>query len=221
VTIYVEESTVKLSRLPITSYYNKRLHQFEYREGAELAVKAVFELLNGVINVPMLMLIGVSGLGKSHLAIGAGWYWMTKGGRCIYYQVEDMLDDIRRGYSFEQSYQLGGRHPDSYSVIMSRLEKVGLLIMDDLGAHNETDFAYAKLDQIVCYRYDNNLPTIITTNKSVKEDLSRRIVDRCKDGRIVVMRGESYRGTKRNLVSYNIYDFLNRALKEKKNAVKV
>jgi DNA replication protein DnaC len=170
------------------------LHQFEYRKGTEVGVQAVYRLLKNKVNIPMLMLIGVPGLGKSHLAIGAGWYWMVRGGHCIYYQVEDMLDAIRKGYSFEERFPQGIRHPDSYSSIMSRLEKIELLLLDDLGSHNKTDFAYTKLDQIICYRYDNKLATVITTN-DIKA-ISKRIVDRCRDGEIVLMTGESYRGHK-------------------------
>lgn len=192
---HISEEMIKYSRLPEQSYSDKRLWQFEYNTGTEKGVQTIYSLIHDKLKVPMVLLIGVAGLGKSHLAMGAGWYFMVRGCRCIYYQVEDMMDAIRKGFSLEQKYpQSGGENPNSYSMLMARLERVDLLILDDLGSHNETELACTKLDQIVCYRYDHRLATIITANTIT--GLSQRILDRCKEGAVVVMTGSSYRGKK-------------------------
>ena len=52
-----------------------------------------------------------------------------------------------------------------------------MLILDDLGAHQYTEWARGKLFTILNYRINHNLPTVITTNLSV-EDVGEAIGDR-------------------------------------------
>jgi DNA replication protein DnaC len=51
-----------------------------------------------------------------------------------------------------------------------------------------------KLDQIVNYRYTYRLPTLITSNTL---DLSPRIVSRCREGVVVILKGPDYRAQKK------------------------
>lgn len=55
------------------------------------------------------------------------------------------------------------------SVLLSRLNKAKLLIIDDLGAERSTDFALEKVYNIVDSRYRAKLPIILTTNLSMEE----------------------------------------------------
>jgi DNA replication protein DnaC len=55
------------------------------------------------------------------------------------------------------------------SVLISRLNRAKLLIIDDLGAERSTDFALEKVYNIVDSRYRAKLPVILTTNLSMDE----------------------------------------------------
>ncbi len=54
-------------------------------------------------------------------------------------------------------------------VLISRLNRAKLLIIDDLGAERSTDFALEKVYNIVDSRYRARLPIILTTNLSMAE----------------------------------------------------
>lgn len=55
------------------------------------------------------------------------------------------------------------------SVLISRLNRAKLLIIDDLGAERSTDIALEKVYNIVDSRYRAKLPVILTTNLSMDE----------------------------------------------------
>lgn len=55
------------------------------------------------------------------------------------------------------------------SVLLTRLNRAKLLIIDDLGAERSTDFALEKVYNIVDSRYRAMLPIILTTNLSMEE----------------------------------------------------
>lgn len=55
------------------------------------------------------------------------------------------------------------------SVLLTRLNRAKLLIIDDLGAERSTDFALEKVYNIVDSRYRARLPIILTTNLSMEE----------------------------------------------------
>lgn len=58
---------------------------------------------------------------------------------------------------------------DEDSVMINRLNRAKLLIIDDLGAERGTDFALEKVYNIVDSRYRARLPLILTTNLSLSE----------------------------------------------------
>jgi DNA replication protein DnaC len=140
---------------------------------------------------PFSTLLGPVGTGKSHIALAIGWSWIACGKMVLYYQVEDLLDALRSGYS---SWQRGD--PEGYSMILHFAQNVGLLILDDLGAQDEKVWATTKLDQIINSRYINGKPLLVTTNMGL-DKLPERIADRLSEGMLVHLTGESYRKKKR------------------------
>ena len=141
-----------------------------------------------------LTLVGVVGLGKTHLALAIAWEWIeTIGTQALYYQVEAFLEELRHRQDRwgNGSTEGGGPH-----ALLDFAKKVPLLILDDLGVENKTQWTVAKLDELVDYRYVNQLDTVFTTNKA-SEELPDRIADRMWEGRIVALEGESYRRKKR------------------------
>lgn len=78
--------------------------------------------------------------------------------------------------------------------------KTELLIFDDLGTENHSDWNTGKISELVSHRYDACTKTIITSNLSVAEFKVRygeRLVDRIKETGIVVeLAGASKRGNR-------------------------
>lgn len=62
-------------------------------------------------------------------------------------------------------------------VFESFYEYDGILFLDDIGAEKNSEFVEETLYQIINYRYENCLPTIFTSNLSLKE-LSEKNGDR-------------------------------------------
>lgn len=65
--------------------------------------------------------------------------------------------------------------------LINKYKKSKLLIIDDLGAARNTEWAEERLFEIIDYRYCQELPIIFTTNitpKDLKEKISNRIFDR-------------------------------------------
>lgn len=136
---------------------------------------------------------GKVGTGKTHLAAAIALYLMNKGTPVIFRTGIDMFADIRKAYSGDVSE----------SAILGTYKTVDLLIIDDLGKEKMTEWAASMLFGIINARYENMLPTIITTNigtagleKSFGEDTTRAqaIISRLQETSIdVPMKWGDYR----------------------------
>ena len=68
----------------------------------------------------------------------------------------------------------------SYDHLFEQVRNARLLILDDLGTQSATPWAKEKLFQILNYRYEARLPTVITTSSSLDE-IDARIRSRMLD----------------------------------------
>ena len=119
-----------------------------------------------------LLLKGGYGCGKTHLAAAIANYRLSQKKPVLFVVTPDLLDHLRSTY-----------HPGSATRYDERFEQIRnaeLLILDDLGAHNQSDWAQEKLFQIFNYRYNMRLPTVITTNEEF-ETLEMRVRSRLSD----------------------------------------
>ncbi|HEY3227758.1 MAG TPA: ATP-binding protein [Roseiflexaceae bacterium] len=119
-----------------------------------------------------LVLFGNYGAGKTHLAAAIANVALKRQTRVLFAIVPDLLDHLRStfGPSSEVAYD------DRFETI----REVPLLILDDLGTENTTPWAREKLFQIINYRYNDALPTVITSNRK-PEDIDPRIFSRMSD----------------------------------------
>ena len=88
--------------------------------------------------------------------------------------------------------------PIAHADMMQRIKTSQLLVLDDMGSERHTPFAEDKLFQIVNYRYEERLPTIVTTLAFPAEldNMRPRIASRLLDSMVVtmmVMEGPDYR----------------------------
>lgn len=78
-----------------------------------------------------------------------------------------------------------------------KLRDTRLVLLDDIGATRETEFSVEALRSVVLHRYENLLPTIITSNaESVGAfaAIDERIASRLQESRIVRLGGIDKRG---------------------------
>ena len=96
-------------------------------------------------------------------------------------------------------------NPDEWGVVtydstFRRMQRFWCLILDDVGSGaSSTDWAWRELEDLIDYRYRNNLITVITTNLNLK-DFPDRIVSRFRDGeksRLILNESPDFRPRKR------------------------
>jgi DNA replication protein DnaC len=119
-----------------------------------------------------LLLEGMYGCGKTHLAAAVGNWRLGKGDMVLFITTPDLLDHLRSSYA---------PNADSgYDETFNRVRDAGLLILDDLGVENPSEWAKEKLFQLLNHRYSHHKPTVITTNRDL-DSLDPRIRSRLLD----------------------------------------
>ncbi|HST87896.1 MAG TPA: ATP-binding protein [Ktedonobacterales bacterium] len=120
-----------------------------------------------------LLLMGGYGTGKTHLAAAVAHRWLAAGQSVFFAVVPDLLDHLRA--AFAPSSEM------PYDEMFDTIREVELLVLDDLGAENGTAWATEKLFQLINYRYNEGLPTVITTNQQLHTRMDERIRSRLSD----------------------------------------
>jgi DNA replication protein DnaC len=119
-----------------------------------------------------LILVGSYGCGKTHLAAAIANERVTQHQPALFVNVPDLLDHLRATYSPTSSVT----YDERFEIVRS----APLLILDDLGTENATPWASEKLYQILNYRYNAQLATVITTNHRL-EEIDARLRSRLND----------------------------------------
>lgn len=117
-------------------------------------------------SVQNFLLLGDTGLGKTHLSTAVGVSVIKRGFDVLYRTVQSVMDDC-------EEVQFKGGRSDS----VRQYYDCDLLIIDDLGAEMSTQFTVSSVYNIINARMNRKKPTIISTNLSQKE-LRDRYADR-------------------------------------------
>ena len=119
-----------------------------------------------------LLICGPSGVGKTHLAVAIANQQLKNNAPVLFITVPDLLDHLRAAFAPESEL--------SYDRLFDRVRNAPVLILDDLGIQSGTSWAQEKLDQLLNHRYQNHLPTIITSETvpgAMQERWSNRFLD--------------------------------------------
>jgi DNA replication protein DnaC len=119
--------------------------------------------------------MGSYGSGKTHLAASIGNFRVGVGETPMFVVVPDLLDHLRATFSPHSSI--------SYDHLFEEVRTASMLILDDLGTQSATPWAKEKLYQIMNFRYNAELPTVITTSLKLDE-IDPRLRSRMTDTRI-------------------------------------
>jgi DNA replication protein DnaC len=122
-----------------------------------------------------IVIAGQTGRGKTRLAAAIGNYARDAGKQVMFVVVPDLLDRLRSAYN--------PQNPASFDTMFDQVRNAPLLVLDDLGAQSGTPWADEKLFQLINHRYNACLPTVITTNLTVR-DLDARLASRLTDPQI-------------------------------------
>ncbi len=121
-----------------------------------------------------LVFQGETGCGKTHLACAIANYRLKAGKTVKFEVVPDFLDHLR--FTFSPESQV------SYDQVFEEVKSTPLLILDDFGEHSTTPWAQEKLYQVINYRHNARLATVITTRLTT-EEIDSPIVSRFFDNR--------------------------------------
>ncbi len=123
-----------------------------------------------------LLFTGHYGCGKTHLAAAIANDQVERNQPALFVVVPDLLDYLRSAYAPHSAI--------TYDERFEQVRRIELLILDDLGTQNTTPWAAEKLYQILNYRYNAELPTVITTNQNLG-DMDPRLASRLRDQTLV------------------------------------
>lgn len=135
-----------------------------------------------------LVFSGWPGTGKSHLAAALAQAVIDRGDRALFRSVPDAIAIVKAAYD-------GGT---TEAQAYERLRSPDLLVLDDVGAVRLSDHDAGVLFRVLNARYEDQRPTILTTNLSTDElqaFLGDRIIDRLRDhgGMVVRFEWQSHR----------------------------
>jgi DNA replication protein DnaC len=132
-----------------------------------------------------LILVGPSGSGKTHLACAIASFRLNQGQSAFYIGAADLLDHLRSAFSPSSEV--------AYDELFERVRNTPLLILDDLTMTATTPWAKGKLEQLLDYRFNMRLPTVITTDTPI-DDFDEGLRGHLADSeicRVYVIRGKS------------------------------
>ena len=170
----------------------KTLEKFDFTFNKTVRKKEVFDLAAGqyLEKKENIMLLGPSGVGKSHLAQALGLCAIQRGCQVVYRSAFDLASDMAEANIRKERKQA-----------VKELVKPGLLIIDDFGLKSLPGTAAEDFLEVLMRRYEIN-STIFTSNRPIEEfgkilndhTAAMAILDRfLHHAHVIKIKGRSYR----------------------------
>ena len=117
-----------------------------------------------------------TGVGKTHLAAAIANDYIGRGGKVCFADVTDLISVLREGSSRFSSV-------DAFTI-MEQVKSTQLLILD--GLVKESEWAQRRLLEIITYRQNHMMPTIVTTRIDLQKEAAEgsEIASRIQDSRL-------------------------------------
>ena len=172
--------------------HQKTLEDFDFHFNPSIPKAKVVDLAtcSFVHRKRNVLLVGPSGVGKSHIAQALGHRACLGGHKVLYVTAHDMFRQLR-----------AARGDGTHDRRMKRFSSPDLLIIDDLGLRGLVQDEPIDLYDIIRLRHER-ASTIITSNRALPELpdifgdplLSSAAMDRLlEDAHVIVIEGDSFR----------------------------
>jgi DNA replication protein DnaC len=157
------------------SYKRRNDLSIEQQDNMDRAYRLAFDFAKNPEG--WLVFMGETGCGKTHLASAIVNYRYEMGKPALFVVVPDFLDHLRSAFNPDSKV--------SYDQLFESVKTAPLLVLDDFGEQSSNPWVKEKLYQLINYRYNSRLPTVITTRltlddivEKIDPSISSRLVDR-------------------------------------------
>lgn len=182
------------------SFENSSVQDAKY-EAVFNRCKKYTEVADQVLNRGIgIYLYGKSGVGKSHITACMANKLMEGFYTVLYTNFAEISKQIRRTFNNKKG--------ESEQAFIEKLANIDFLFIDDFGTERlkkeeEDNWLQEKVFEVINKRYNNNKPTIYTSNYSMKDMIEKRglaskTIDRIMEtAEPMQLEGKSYRAEKR------------------------
>ena len=188
------ETAARYLTAAISAEVEYRNRTFRYSDELHKQIASVANWLCGMSGKNSLLLAGGCGNGKTTFV-----YAMQN--LVNHLGIKDQVTGLNFGISLYNAKELANickAHPKDWRSLMDK----DILAIDDLGTEPREIIEYGNvlspIIDLISYRYERQLPTVITTNltpQQISEVYGKRISDRLKETtEIVPFLNNSYRG---------------------------
>lgn len=180
-------------------FRNKTFDNFDYSHSMQTidAYKKAKQYVKDFENIldtrhNSIMFMGQVGSGKTHLSLAIANKLMDNQIGVVYMGYRDVLTSIKQNV-MDDVY---------YHKIMNRYKNAKVLLIDDLFKGNITNSDINIVFELINHRYFNNLPIIVSTEKSFEELLD---IDEAIGSRLIEMSKDYLVTIKGKKLNYRIY----------------
>lgn len=170
-------------------FRNKTFDNFDYAydvqtfDAYRVATKYVndFDCIEKIRN-NSIMFVGQVGSGKTHLSLAIANELMDSGVGVLYMGYRDVIIRIKQNIMDEVYYH----------KVMNRYKNARVLLIDDLFKGSVSGSDINIIFELVNHRYFNNLPVIVSSEKSfeelieIDEAIGSRLIEMCKGYRVEI-----------------------------------
>jgi DNA replication protein DnaC len=182
---------IKESKLPP----GKTLSQLDFQAVPSInpaQIEALAEQTDWVKLGNNVVLLGPSGVGKTHIAAAIGYRLIEQDCRVLFMSATAMVQKLQKA-----------RAEFKLNTVLARLARIPLLILDDISYVKRTEMATSVLFELIAERYESS-SLIITSNQPFSEwdqvfpdsTMAVAAIDRLVHHAVVInVQGASYRKT--------------------------
>lgn len=130
-----------------------------------------------------------SGVGKTHLAVAIAIHRKSVGDDVFFAVASELMNELRAGFSRESL--------TNSDMMFNRVKESSLLVLDDLGMEDDSDWVRKTIYRLLVYRHNHRLPTVITTREDFASEANESAqASRIQDaniGQILNIKAPDYR----------------------------